>query len=1016
MSRSVRFQRKLLPSLIAACAMTTVSIQVNAQDTVEEVIVTGVRGAQERAIDIKRNSAEIIDSVAAEDIGKLPDTTIADSLQRITGIQIQRSGGQGGVVSVRGMGQVLSTLNGEYFLMPANNTRGSDGVDRINFTNGVNFTDIPASLVSGLNVSKSQSASQLEGGIGGSIDILTRRSLDLAEGFSGSVRAQVASGSVTKETDPELSGLIGWNFNDTAAMSLAFSYGETTLAEHRGRLRADRAADSWDCSSSCADLDGNGSASGDYINPMAWNSPEFSSREIERERLGLAYNFNLAVSDALELNADIFYTDMDEKASGQFIYLGNQMGGRAGFHEYTLVTGNPSMVTTGDGSLGGQPFYATEMNTMVSGFRGGVLGDYRESSALNTNIELNYDAGGAFTGSVRWVSGKGDTDNNNLTLAQVSNAHEVVRTPGGAPVNINPGAIDDGLIYPMHVRVNDDNVLAELSPEMIAKMAAPEAWYLHSGWIESTYSKADFDVLRFDGNFALADDGLTSFDFGYRLSNRTSTHNNMSFFSPSGVVIDGVELLNKYHEVGYALGQAGSTGTAQGLTYDPLAVVEITDPRLAGYIGNVSDFGEAVTGFNVTIPMIDTRKIDDPIAFNDMIYGEGVRLVNPDRSYRVVDAKQSFHFRANFDKDLNDVFNLSGNAGVRYVRTDLTVTQNITDPTMLNPLILAGTDPNHTAYVDLGDNITDITYNHFLPSINLNLGITDNFKIKLAYDKRLSLQDLNKLGEGSITYLSTEESYVDENGNTVKENFQRVTSRQNNGNPYLKPWESNVFNIAGEWYPNDSTLVSLGYFHIDIASFTYDEVVQNPTLPDSDGIVRRGAEERTVANGAGGMVQGWELSYQQSFDFLPGLLANTGVTLNYTYSPSESPGSEILPNGSVAPFNNTAEDQANLILWYQDDKFEARIAANYLGEQYQGLTSGWMWAPANEADGMPRFMKETLFIDLTASYYVTDAVQVTFAVNNLTEEDNITYTQWDDFISDYNLFERRISAGVNVKF
>ncbi len=998
MKASPRFHKKLLPALVTSCAMGLLSSQVIAQDTIEEVVVMGVRGAQEKAIDIKRNSAEIVDAVAAEDIGKLPDTTIADSLQRITGVQIQRSGGQGSLVSVRGMGQVASTLNGEYFLVPASMT-----------TNGVNFTDIPASLVSGLTVSKSQSASHLEGGIGGSIDVLTRRSLDLQDGLSGALRLQGSNGSITKTTDPEISGLMGWKANDDLAMSLAFSYGDSTLASNQGRLRTDRVAESWECGEgACQDLDGNGDTSGDFFSPMNWQSPEFSSREIERERLGLAYNFNLAVSDALELNADIFYTEMDEKAAGQFLYLGNQIGGRAGAHEYTRVTGQPAIVHAGDGSLGGQPYYATDLWTMASGFRGGVLGDYRESSALNTNIELAYDNGGAFTGSVRWVSGRADEDRNNLTLAQVSNAHMVVREPGGQAVNINPGAIDDGLVYPMRVTINDDHVAMSLDQAMLQKMQAPSAWYLHSGWVEGNYSESEYDVLRGDGNFKLADEGLTSVDFGWRYSNRSTFNNNMSFFSPSGVIgADGEELLNKYHEVGYAVGQSGTSGTAQGLTYDPLPVIEIDDAILNGYITNVTHFGEALTGVDFSIPMIDTRKIDDPIAFNDMLYGKGERIINPDRSYKVVDAKQSVHARFNFDKNLSDFTNLSGNAGVRYVRTDLTVTQNITDPNMLNPRILAGVDPNHTTYVDLGDKITNVTYNHFLPSLNLNLGLGDDWKIKLAYDKRLSLQNLNSLGDGSITYYGSE---------AEGENFQRVSSRQNNGNPYLRPWEATVFNIAAEWYPTETSLISFGYFHMDIASFTFSDVQQNPSLPDSDGVVRRGAEERTIANGAGGMVQGYEFSYQQSFDFLPSFLSNTGVTFNYTYSPSESPADEVLPNGEVAPFNNTAEDQANLVLWYQDDRFEARIAANYLGEQYQGMTSGWMWTPENDADGMPRFLNSTLFVDLTASYYLMDNLQLTLAVNNLLEEDNIAYTQWSDFVDSYDIFERRITAGMNFKF
>lgn len=998
MSNQSKFRKKMLPSCIAATLLSTISFQSSAQENLEEVVVTGVRGAQERAIDIKRNSDNMVDAVSAEDIGKLPDVTIADSLQRVTGIQIQRSGGQGSSVSIRGMGQALSTMNGELFLLPASMT-----------SNGVNFTDIPASLVSGLTVSKSASASLLEGGIGGSIDLQTRRSLDMDEGFSGSARLQAASGSITSSTDPEISGLLGWNFEDKLATSLAVSYGDSTLANNQGRLRADRVAEGWGCSSECADIDGNGDTNGDFINPMNWWSPELSSREIERQRLGLAYNFNLAVSDAIEINADIFYTEMDEKSAGQFMYLGNQIGGRAGFHEYTLVTGEPAIVDPKPATHAGfaGQMYATDMHTMVSGFRGGVLGVYRDSSALNKNFEVAYDNGGAFTGSVRWISARADQESNDLTLAQVTNAHSVVREEGGEAVNINPGAIDDGLIYPMHVQVNSDDVTVELDPTMAEKMANPEAWYLHSGWVETTASDAKVDVLRFDGSFELAETGITSVDFGVRYSNRDVENRNMSFFSPSGVVIDGVELLNKYHEVGYAVGQSGSTGTAQGLTYDPLPVIEITDSILDGYITHVSDFGEVAKGFDVTVPMINTNKIDDPLAFLDKLYGKGQQIINPDRSYKVGEAKQSLFAQFNFENQISKNVSLTGNSGVRMVKTDLTVTRNITDPNKLNPLILAGVDPNHTTYTDLGDEVTNVSYTHFLPSLNVNFDLFDEYKVKLTYDKRLSLQNLNSLGDGSITYYSTEEE---------GETFQRVTSRQNNGNPYLKPWEATVFNLAAEWYPSDTTIVALGYFHMDIASFTFSEAVQNSGLTDSDGVARRGGEERSITNGEGGTVSGLEFSYQQSFDNLDGFLGNTGVTLNYTYSPSESPSDQVLPNGETAPFNNTAENQANFIVWYQDDKFEARIAANYLGEQYQGLTSGWMWAPQNDAEGVPQYLESTLFIDITSSYNITDDLQVTLAVNNLTEEDNITYTQWDDFKSQYDLFERRITAGVNYKF
>ena len=94
------FKKTTLAMLVASSSLSQLSYsQTTGADTAEEVIVTGVRAAQEKAIDIKRKSSEVVDSIAAEDVGKLPDSTISDSLQRVTGVQIQRSAGQGALVS-----------------------------------------------------------------------------------------------------------------------------------------------------------------------------------------------------------------------------------------------------------------------------------------------------------------------------------------------------------------------------------------------------------------------------------------------------------------------------------------------------------------------------------------------------------------------------------------------------------------------------------------------------------------------------------------------------------------------------------------------------------------------------------------------------------------------------------------------------------------------------------------------------------------------------------------------------
>ena len=160
-------------------------------DGVEEIIVKGVRASQAKAIDIKRNNVNVVDSIVAEDIGKLPDATITDSLQRVTGVQIKREANEGTSLNVRGMPQVLTTLNGEQFLSPWNITDV-----------GANYGDIPAGMIGGVDVYKSQSANTLAGGIAGVVDLKTIKPLALKEGFTGNVKLEASQGSRSKKEIP----------------------------------------------------------------------------------------------------------------------------------------------------------------------------------------------------------------------------------------------------------------------------------------------------------------------------------------------------------------------------------------------------------------------------------------------------------------------------------------------------------------------------------------------------------------------------------------------------------------------------------------------------------------------------------------------------------------------------------------------------------------------------------------------------------------------------------------------
>jgi iron complex outermembrane receptor protein len=164
------------------------------QDAEQDIVVTGIRASLSSAQSLKRNADTVVDSIVAEDIGKLPDVNVSEALQRITGIQVQRDVGEGaGRVQIRGLSGVETTINGR---------DAFTGVDR-NF----NLQNLPAELLSRLDVYKAPTANLVEGGIGGTIDIRTRRPFDFDDSIvTGSARARYAD--LAKKWDPMVSVLM----------------------------------------------------------------------------------------------------------------------------------------------------------------------------------------------------------------------------------------------------------------------------------------------------------------------------------------------------------------------------------------------------------------------------------------------------------------------------------------------------------------------------------------------------------------------------------------------------------------------------------------------------------------------------------------------------------------------------------------------------------------------------------------------------------------------------------------
>jgi TonB-dependent receptor len=206
---------------------------------VQDIVITGIRGSLKRSMDIKRNSQGVVDAISAEEMGKFPDTNLAESLQRITGVSIDRSNGEGSFVTVRGFGPDfnLVLLNGRQ--MPASSLGGCCSAPA---SRSFDFANLASEGIAAVEVYKSGRASLPTGGIGSVINIITPRPLD-RPGFRGSISAKgVYDTSRFKGTPitPEISGIISDTFADNRIgilISGAYQRRKASVAQFTGGWR-----------------------------------------------------------------------------------------------------------------------------------------------------------------------------------------------------------------------------------------------------------------------------------------------------------------------------------------------------------------------------------------------------------------------------------------------------------------------------------------------------------------------------------------------------------------------------------------------------------------------------------------------------------------------------------------------------------------------------------------------------------------------------------------------------------
>ena len=279
---------------------------VSNENALEEIIVKGIRNSLNTASEIKRNSSVIVDSIVAEDIGKFPDENVAESLQRITGVTIDRStlGGEGNSVSIRGLGPDFSRvfINGRTVL--------NSGASR-----QVNFSDLPSEVVARLDVYKTPMASLIEGGIGGTIEIKTASPFDNGGGFRAAGSTQGVYSDLAEEWKPRISGQISNTFaNETIGVLLGVQYQDRTTRQDTFDVPG------WQCVDASLESACRGSLE-ELPLEQRFFRPRFPRqflRTLDSERLGVNGAIHWRPSDNLKVEFDAFYSqreDLEQQAT-----------------------------------------------------------------------------------------------------------------------------------------------------------------------------------------------------------------------------------------------------------------------------------------------------------------------------------------------------------------------------------------------------------------------------------------------------------------------------------------------------------------------------------------------------------------------------------------------------------------------------------------------------------------------------------------------------------------------------
>ena len=919
-------------------------------DEMETIIVSGTRSSLQESAFIKRMANNFKEVITIEDIGQLPDDSIAASLQRLTGVGVVEDRGQPMQVLVRGLSSdlTLTTFNGREV--------ASEQGGR-----GVSLGLFPGEILRRASIEKSTNASMIEGGLAGTVNLETARPLEVQKRIlsvnAKLIRADVPDGPVVERNGKAASLTFIDKFNDdTIGFSAAIAYQSRPMVSQAiFNPSSVPTGPIWqrDVNSPKGFGDLNADGTVDFFNKNNFQQAD----AFVNEQLGGAFTLQWQASENTLFTFDSVFSRSEREGKmsrTDFIYVGPT-------RYQNVVTSDDdigSAITQAGGPINGALVTSYDLTGGSPRFSGVDLTEYYDSTILGLNVEhyINDDwiveadvayssAGRRGYNTTAKIMSKGQTwsyelDNNDVPLF----------TDFG--FGMDPENPDPNIILPENLVWGTKTNAGEFSPVTLS--------YLKNYQDDELYS-AKIGASRF------FDDGIiTSVKFGTRLSKRnkaksreTELFQGKGAFDRDGNVTDSI-------------------ATAQQFTYDAFPFGE---------------FMPGVAGLNQW-PVLDANGILESRFGNQEIKAPSIwpsDLIT--ETYDVDEESFSAFVQVDFE---GDIFNMPfrGDMGVRYVRTETTahvVTPEYTIETDENGEV---TDVEISGWDDGYDIVAETTdYDSFLPSFNMVLEPIDDLLVRFAAGKSMSRPLFAALGKTTELKRSSTED-----GDTGDDIFL-LTGKS--GNPALMAIESTQVDLALEWYPSKDLSLSVGVFVKKVDGFLVSgqrELVLESTTGDPVTFLIE--EPQNDADSS--TITGIELSYNQAFTFLPGFLSGLGMTANYTHLSSDIDnefnrtyldGDPATPNGTscfieepeasgricsnfALPPNGFAENTVNTVLYYDSYPVNVRLAYRYQTESSslgENLTNAIKLDPVQS-------------VDLSAHYSFTRSFRVSFSVNNLTDE------------------------------